>query len=119
MRALSLMLLAAAVSFLGVASPPVAALTQTQDEQYGALPEIERVRALIGLARDGHPDLAEDLIARHPLTGPYAENRTLFIKGLILKARGDKPGAAQKFRAALADDPSLTMVRAELSQTLY
>ncbi|CAN5363816.1 N/A [soil metagenome] len=120
MRVLSVFFLLAGCVVIPLAtSVPTSAVTQVQDEQYGALPEVERVRTLINLTRSGHPDIAAELLAHHPLTGPFAANRTLFIDGLILKARGDKPGAAQKFRKALADDPTLTMVRAELSQTLY
>jgi outer membrane protein len=81
--------------------------------------EAERVHALIRLARDGRHDLAATLLTRYPLTGPFAANRTLFIEGLILKAEGHLPAAAQKYRSALASDPSLATVRAELAHTLY
>ena len=37
---------------------------------------------------------------------------------MILRGRGNLTGAAKNYRAALADDPSLTLVRAELAQTL-
>lgn len=100
-------------------SPGTFALTAAQDGEYGALPEAQRLRTLIALARGGRHGLAAELLARHPLTGPYGANRSLFVEGLILKARGNLPAAAQKFRKALADDPALTMIRAELSQTLY
>ena len=36
----------------------------------------------------------------------------------MLKSQGNLTGAAEKFRAALAQDPSLTLVRSELAQTL-
>jgi outer membrane protein len=42
----------------------------------------------------------------------------LFIEGLLLKSQGQLTEAAEKFRAALAQDPSLTLVRSELAQTL-
>jgi outer membrane protein len=47
-----------------------------------------------------------------------SSNRTLYIEGLILRARGDLTGASKKFRAVLASDPSLTLVRADLAKTL-
>ena len=115
MRALCCFLIGAALT----CSTGAMALTAAQDEQYQTLPEPQRVRTLIGLARGGQHELAAELLERYPLSGPFAANRTLFLEGLILKARGNRPAAAQKFRDALADDPSLTMVRAELSQTLY
>lgn len=80
--------------------------------------EGERVKLLIFLAKSGNHDQAEFLLQRFPLQGPYAANRTRFIHGLIQRARGDLTGAAETFRAALASDPKLTMVRAELAQTL-
>ena len=61
---------------------------------------------------------AEALLQHYPLSGAHGANRTLFIEGLILKSRGDLTGAAKKYRAALASDPGLTLVRAELAQTL-
>ena len=63
--------------------------------------------------------MAESLLKRYPLTGEFGPNRQLFIEGLILKARGNLTGAAKKYRAALADDPGLTLVRSELAQTLF
>ncbi len=73
---------------------------------------------LIHLAKTGQPELAAELLARYPLSGKHALNRTLYIEGLILKAGRDLTGAAAKFRSALADNPRLTLVRAELAQTL-
>jgi hypothetical protein len=58
------------------------------------------------------------LLQRYPLTDKYAKNRTLYIEGLILRGRKDNAGAAAKFRAALADDPKLTVVRSDLAETL-
>ena len=46
------------------------------------------------------------------------ERDKLFVEGLILRGRGNLTGAAKNYRAALAEDPSLTLVRAELAQTL-
>ena len=77
------------------------------------------MKLLINLAKSGQHDLAESLLKRYPLTGKFSHNRQLFIEGLILKARGNLTGAAKNYRAALADDPSLTLVRAELAQTLF
>jgi tetratricopeptide (TPR) repeat protein len=74
---------------------------------------------LINLAKSGQHDLAESLLKRYPLTGEFGPNRQLYIEGLILKAHGNLTGAAKKYRAALADDPSLTLVRSELAQTLF
>jgi tetratricopeptide (TPR) repeat protein len=89
-----------------------------QLQLYEAATEEERVRLLIAFAKSGKHELAEDLMRRYPLRGPHAKNRTLFLRGLILSAQGDLTGAAEKFRAALAADPKLTLVRAELAQTL-
>ena len=73
---------------------------------------------LIELTHNGHADMAEALLKRFPLEGPLAENRKLFIDGLILESRGELKASAGKFRAALANDPKLTLVRSELAQVL-
>ncbi len=90
-----------------------------QISEYEASAESTRVKLLINLAKSGQQDLAEALLKRYPLNGELAKNRQLFIEGLILSARGNLTGAAKNYRAALADDPSLTLVRAELAQTLF
>ena len=90
-----------------------------QVSEYEASNEATRVKLLINLAKSGQHDLAESLLKRYPLTGKFSHNRQLFIEGLIFKARGNLTGAAKNYRAALADDPSLTLVRAELAQTLF
>ncbi len=90
-----------------------------QISEYEASTESTRVKLLIRLAKSGQHDLAETLLERYPLTGEFGKNRQLFVEGLILKARGNLTGAAKNYRAALADDPSLTLVRAELAQTLF
>ena len=95
-----------------------ASLNSQMIAAYTAAPEEQRVMILVKLTKSGQPDAAEVLLSDNPLRGPYAANRTLFIEGLILKAKGDLTGAATKFRAALADDPGLTLVRSELAQTL-
>jgi outer membrane protein len=77
-----------------------------------------RIKLLMALAKQGQHELADSMIQRYPLTGKYAGNRTLYIEGLILRGRKDLKGAAAKFRAALADDPKLTLVRTDLAQTL-
>lgn len=89
-----------------------------QISEYEASSEKTRINLLIRLANAGQHELAASLLQRYPLTGNFAANRTLFIEGLILKARGDLTSAAKNFRAALANDPGLTLVRAELAQTL-
>ena len=80
--------------------------------------ETKRVHILISLCKAGFVNTAEMLLQRFPLQGPNAVNRTLFIEGLILKKREALPQAATKFRAALANDPRLTLVRAELAKVL-
>lgn len=80
--------------------------------------EGERVKLLIFLAKSGNGAQAQFLLQRYPLQGPFAENRTLFIRGLIEKSHRNYTGAAKLFRTALANDPKLTMVRAELAETL-
>jgi outer membrane protein len=90
-----------------------------QIAEYEASNEATRVKLLIRLAKSGQHELAASLLKRYPLSGKFGRNRQLFIEGLILKARGNLTGAAKNYRAALADDPSLTLVRAELAQTLF
>jgi thioredoxin-like negative regulator of GroEL len=99
-------------------SAGTAELTAEQVEDYERVDDSQRVKLLIHLAISGRQDLAETLLSRYPLQGKHAANRTLFIQGLILKADGDLTGAAKKFRSSLADDPKLTLVRAELAKTL-
>ncbi|MGB9141751.1 MAG: porin family protein [Aestuariivirga sp.] len=113
--ALSCLLLASTAILAKAAVEP----SPQQVSEYEASSESVRVKLLITLAKSGQPDLAEALIKRYPLTGSFAPNRKLFIEGLILNARGNLTGAIKKYRAALADDPSLTLVRAELAQTLF
>ena len=70
------------------------------------------------LVNAGFVNAAEQMLHRFPLQGPLATNRTLFIDGLIAKKRGHLNLAATKFRAALANDPHLTVVRIELTKVL-
>lgn len=100
------------------ASAQLSTPTPEQAQEFRVADESEKLRILIGLIKNGYADLAENLIASQPLTGPYAANRTLFVEGLIARARGDLDGAVGKFRSALANDPSLTLVRSELAMTL-
>jgi hypothetical protein len=93
--------------------------TPQQLSEYEASTEATRVKLLINLAKTGQHDLAESLLKRYPLTGEFGPNRKIFIEGLILKANGNLTGAAKNYRAALADDPGLTLVRSELAQTLF
>jgi tetratricopeptide (TPR) repeat protein len=93
-------------------------LDAQQIAYYQSGTENARVRLLIELTHNGHADMAEALLKRFPLEGPLAENRKLFIDGLILESRGELKAAVAKFRAALANDPKLTLVRSELAQVL-
>ncbi len=93
-------------------------LTQQDFALYQSASEDMRVHALITFAKAGEFEQAAELLHKYPLRGPHAANRTLFIEGLILESRNDLFGAARKFRAALADDPKLTLVRSELAKVL-
>jgi outer membrane protein len=105
---------------LALCVPPVLAATPSAEQLQGyeAADESARVRLLINLAKSGQHDMAEALLHRFPLQGPHAANRTLFIQGLISRARRDLKGAAELYRKALASDPGLSLVRAELAETL-
>ena len=98
--------------------PNEVSLTQQQITAFQAVPETEQVRMLIMLCKSGKHDLAEQLLLLFPLQGQHATNRTLYIEGLILHGRKDYTGAVEKYRAALASDPKLTLVRSDLAQTL-
>jgi outer membrane protein len=100
------------------AAKPSGLPTKDQIANFESVDEVTRVKLLIHLSKSGQAELAAELLRRYPLQGKHAANRTLFIEGLVLKSRGDLTGAAQKFRDALAHDPSLTLVRSELAQTL-
>ena len=102
------------------ATPALAAkpLTADQIRVYESANESQRVHFLIERAKMGQWQLVETLLQHYPLQGPHAINRTLFIHGLDLEAQGDLTGAATTFRAALARDPSLTLVRLQLAQCL-
>ncbi len=80
--------------------------------------ESERIRFLIQLAKSGDHELARTLLEKQVLEGEHAANRTLYIEGLILKGEGKPVLAIDKFRAALASDPSLTLVRSDLIEAL-
>jgi outer membrane protein len=108
-----------ALVFWGFTTVSALALPNAQQlAAYEAAPEDQRVTLLVHLAKSGQGEDAGYLLEQFPLQGPHAQNRQLFIEGLLLRSRGDLTGAAEKFRGALANDPSLTMVRAELAQTL-
>ena len=98
-------------------SPPPAA--KPVRVKFSSLPERQRLRILIKMAKSGRHEQAARLLARVPFTGPLARNRNLFIAGLIDKARKDYRTAERKFRTILASDPKLSLVRAELAHTLY
>lgn len=106
------------ISLSALVLPVNAALTAEQIKIYGSADESQRVHFLIGRAKIGQYQLAADLLQKFPLQGPHAANRTLYVQGLILNGQGDMTGAVKKYRAALANDPSLTLVRTELAQTL-
>jgi outer membrane protein len=107
-----------AVLVLPVAANAATTLTPDHLAYYQQADEGARVQVLIRLAQSPQFEDAEILLQRFPLAGPHAANRTLFIQGLILEKRGQFSAAAAKFRAALASDPKLSMVRAELAQVL-
>jgi outer membrane protein len=85
---------------------------------YERTPEDGRVKLLMSLASSPEADQVTFLLERYPLEGPYATSRTLFLEGLVLKSKGKYTQAAKKFRAVLANDPKLSIVRAELAETL-
>jgi outer membrane protein len=87
-------------------------------QTYVQAPEAQKAKLLIRLVMSGDHEFAARLLKEVPLQGEFAANRTVFIEGLILKARGDLTGAVGKFRTALASDPKLTLVRSELAKTL-
>lgn len=103
-----------------VATPALAAkpLTAEQISVYESADEGQRVHFLIERAKMGQRELVERLLQHYPLQGPHAVNRTLYIQGLNLETQGDLTGAAEKYRAALARDPTLTLVRMQLAQCL-
>ncbi|MDP9138313.1 MAG: surface lipoprotein assembly modifier [Pseudomonadota bacterium] len=98
-------------AFAGIASQPQLAAYATYDDK-------RRLRLLIDLVRSGQHDLADELLHTQPFTGPFAGNRALFVEGMILRAKGDRQAAVRNYRTALSRDPSLTLVRLELAQTL-
>ncbi len=89
------------------------------DQKYAQLPDKIRLKILLKMIRSGRHEFAARLIAAYPFSGRRARNRTLFVEGMILKARGDLDGAIGKFRSVLADDPNLSLVRMELAHTLF
>ena len=103
---------------LGASLAATTSITPQQLAAYNEATEAQRVHILIRLAKAGQPKIAADLLEQFPLRGPLAENRTLFITGLVKESQGNLKGAAHDFREALANDPKLTMVRAELAETL-
>ena len=113
-------MICALLALLALPLSAQAATTLTLDHlaYYQRADEGARVQVLIRLAHSEHFEDAEILLQKYPLQGPHAANRTLFIRGLICEKRGQLAAAAAKFRAALASDPKLTMVRAELAQVL-
>ena len=113
---LAALLLASGMAIATPNDPPP--LTDSDFKLYESGSEEMRVHALIAFAKAGQQEQSAELLRRYPLRGPHAPNRTLFVQGLILEGRHDYFGAARKFRAALADDPKLTLVRSELARVL-
>ena len=109
--------LCALVLFLPV-SAEAATPSAAQLATYESMPENERVKLLVFMAKSPEAENVIPLLHRYPLQGPFAANRKLFLEGLVFKTKGKYTQAAAKFRAALADDPSLTLVRSELAETL-
>jgi outer membrane protein len=107
-----------ALAVLAAATPVAAAPSAEQMTAYEAASETDRAKLLITLAKSGRADDVNALLAAFPLTGKHAKNRNQFIAGLLLKSEGDLTGAVDVFRSILADDANLTLVRAELAQTL-
>jgi hypothetical protein len=104
---------------LYVAAPAAIALPNEQQiAAYDHATENERVKLLIFLAKQGDAESVDWLLQKFPLEGPHAKNRALYISGLLKRSKGNLTGAAKDFRAALATDPSLTLVRSELAQIL-
>jgi tetratricopeptide (TPR) repeat protein len=114
----ALVLFLAASAPAGAATPAKPLLDAQQIAYYQSGTENARVRLLIELAKNGHADMAAALLQRFPLQGPLAANRQLYIEGLILQAQGKLSASAAKYRAALANDPKLTLVRSDLAQVL-
>ena len=85
---------------------------------YQAADENHRIRILIKLVEAGYVNAADQMLVTFPLQGPLAANRSLYVQGLIAHKRGHLTEAVSKFRAALASDPHLTLVRVELAKTL-
>ncbi len=94
----------------------VPAATRTE---FARLPAGKRLKILVALIRDNQPDAAEQLLRAAPFDGEFAQNRNLFITGMIERARGNLEHAAEIYRTVLANDPNLTMVRLELAATLH
>lgn len=97
---------------------PSAQPTPAQEQEFRQSDDNGRARILISLAKGGYHELAATLLAQYPLTGEFSANRVLYIEGLIQQGRGDLTGAVAKYRAALADDPGLSLVRADLANAL-
>jgi outer membrane protein len=104
--------------FITTTSVQALNLNADQIKVYETANEGQRVHFLIERAKMGSADLVETLLQKYPLKGPHAANRTQFVKGLLREHEGDLTGAAKIYRALLASDPSLTMVRIQLAQTL-
>ena len=94
------------------------AVTAKNMAAYQAADEDHRIHILLKLVGAGYVNAADQMLHQFPMQGPLAQNRTLYVEGLIAKNRGHLTEAAAKFRAALANDPHLTLVRVELTKVL-
>jgi len=94
------------------------AVSQENIAAYQAADEDHRLQILTKLISAGYVNAADQMVHSFPLRGPLATNRQLYIEGLIARKRGHLNLAAAKFRAALANDPHLTVVRIELTKVL-
>lgn len=89
------------------------------EQDFASLDDRNRFRVMLRLVKSGNHDIAGQLLRKYPLQGKFAQPRTLFLEGMIAKGRNDYRLASKKFRSALAIDPNLSLVRAELAHTLY
>ena len=92
---------------------------ETTRKEFATLPAGKRLKILGRLIRNGQPDAAEVLLQAAPFAGKFGHNRNLFMRAMIVHARGDLDDAIQLYREILANDPKLTAVRAELARALY
>ena len=76
--------------------------------------ERRKLEHFTALIVTGQLDELEQAMNDYPLQGKYAEQRTRFFTGAILRRRGKLKEAAEIYREILAQNPELEKVRAEL-----